>query len=50
MLNHYSSMSIMWFIYVFATIVLLPAIAPAQLWALSPVSWVVVCYCALNTL
>jgi len=50
MLNHYSSMSIMWFIYCFASVVLLPATAPAQLWALSPISWAVVSYCALNTL
>ena len=50
MLNHYSSMSIMCFIYGFATIVLLPAIAPGQLWALSPMSWMVVSCCALNTL
>jgi len=50
MLNHYSSTSIMWFIYVFAAIVLLPAITTDQLWALSPVSWAIVCYCALNTL
>ena len=40
----------MWFIYVFASIVLLPATAPAQLWDLSPFSWVIVSYCALNTL
>ena len=50
LLQHYSSMSIMWFIYSFATIVLLPAIAPAQLWALSPIAWALVGYCALNTL
>ena len=50
MLKHYPSMSIMWFIYVFATIVLLPATAPAQLWDLSPFSWAIVSYCALNTL
>lgn len=50
MLNHYPSMSIMWFIYCFATVVLLPAAAPAQLWALSPLSWAIVFYCALNTL
>ena len=50
MLNHYSSTSVMWFIYVFATIVLFPSIAPDQLWALSPVSWALVSYCALNTL
>ena len=50
MLNHYPSMSIMWFIYCFATVVLLPATAPAQLWALSPISWAIVSYCALNTL
>ena len=50
MLKHYPSMSIMWFIYVFATIVLLPATAPAQLWNLSPFSWAIVSYCALNTL
>ena len=50
MLRHYPSMSIMWFIYVFATIVLLPTTAPAQLWTLSPLSWAIVIYCALNTL
>ena len=50
LLKHYSSMSVMWFIYGFATIVLLPAIAPAQLWALTPISWALVGYCALNTL
>ena len=50
MLTHYPSMSVMWFIYAFATIVLLPATAPAQLWNLSPFSWAIVCYCALNTL
>ena len=50
MLKHYPSMSIMWFVYVFATIVLLPATAPAQLWNLSPFSWAIVSYCALNTL
>ena len=50
LLKHYSSMSIMWFIYGFATLVLLPAVSPGQLWALSPISWALVAYCALNTL
>ena len=50
LLKHYPSMSIMWFIYGFATLVLLPAVAPAQLWALSPIGWALVGYCALNTL
>jgi drug/metabolite transporter (DMT)-like permease len=43
MLQHYPSVSIMWFIYVFATIVLLPAIAPTQLWNLSLDSFRMLC-------
>lgn len=50
LLKHYPSVSIMWFIYAFATIILLPATAPAQLWNLSPFSWALVSFCALNTL
>ena len=50
LLRDYSSVSIMLFIYVFATITLLPTTAPATLLDLVPVSWAIVAYCALNTL
>ena len=50
LLKDYSSGAIMVFIYVFATITLLPAAAPLTLLDLVPVSWAIVACCALNTL
>jgi len=50
LLLDYASNRIMLFIYAFATVVLLPLAAPATLGGLTTRGWIVVGYCALNTL
>jgi drug/metabolite transporter (DMT)-like permease len=50
LLTKFSSDRIMLFIYAFATVSLLPMAAPARLGDLSLTAWLVVSYCALNTL
>ncbi len=50
LLRDYSSVAVMAFIYVFATIVIFPATRPTTLFHLAPLAWLIVAYCALNTL
>jgi len=50
LLIRHSSARIMLFIYGFATLVLLPTTSPSGLVQLGLVAWLVVAYCAVNTL
>ena len=50
LLTQFSSARIMLFIYAFATLTLLPMSTPTRLFDLSLTAWLVVGYCALNTL
>jgi drug/metabolite transporter (DMT)-like permease len=50
LLNHLSSFSILGFVYVVATLVLLPFAAPARLLALDGLHALAFLYCAVNTL
>jgi len=44
------SMQILWFIYVFASLALLPFAHPAQLLQLDGLHWALLAYCAFNTI
>ncbi len=50
LLRDYSSVAVLAFIYVFATIAIFPATDPTTLFPLAPLAWLIVAYCALNTL
>lgn len=50
LLRNFSSTATMMAVYMFATIVLAPLASPATLAELGPTTWLIVGYCALNTL
>jgi drug/metabolite transporter (DMT)-like permease len=50
LLKDYSSVAVMVFIYVFATIAIFPATEPSSLMGLAPIAWPLIAFCALNTL
>jgi drug/metabolite transporter (DMT)-like permease len=50
LLQHLSSQAVMVFIYIFASIALLPASEPASLLQMTNAKWLLVIFCAFNTL
>lgn len=50
LLNRFSSLAVLWVVYLVATVVLLPLANPAALLALDPLHALAFAYCALNTL
>lgn len=50
LLRDYSSVAVMAFIHVFATMAIFPATRPSTLFHLAPLAWAIIAYCALNTL
>ena len=50
LLQHLSSPGILIFIYVFASFALLPASAPENILHMDKLQWLIVIFCALNTL
>ena len=50
LLQRIASPLVLWFVYLAASVVLLPLAAPARLGALDGLHWALLLYCALNTL
>lgn len=50
LLQHLSSQGVLMFIYIFAALAILPGADPASVLPLNNLQWLIVVYCALNTL
>lgn len=50
LLTRFSSQEIMWFIYCAGTLVLFPGASPAEIVRLTPTGWLLLGFCAANTL